>query len=134
LQKLLENRDKYRAGLETVRKPVREELQQRKEEAQKSGVLRKLEEATQDIAAFEKSDKLPGTLLATKPELAKQFRTGKEQLHQQMIRGLEAAIQDYTRLDKLADAAVIREKLGEYKATLRAPPPTQKKKVRRRRR
>jgi hypothetical protein len=133
LLKLLQNIEKFNAGLEAVRNPIRQELEKRKQEAQKSGVLRKLEEATQDVAAFEKSDKLPATLLATKLELTKQFRKGKEQVQKQMIKDYEAAIQEYTRLGKRADAMAVKEGLAAFKASLRSPAPTQIKRRHRRR-
>lgn len=132
LLKLLQDFDKLKVGLEAARKPVREELQRRKEVAQKTGVLRKLEEATQDIAAFESSDKLPATLMAAKPELTKQFRKGKEQAQEKMIRDYEAAIKAYTHEDKIAEANVVKERLETFKASLRAPPPARKLTRRRR--
>jgi hypothetical protein len=122
---------KFEAGLEAARKPIREELEKRKQEAQKSGVLRKLDEATVDIAAFEASDKLPATLMAIKPELTKKFRKDKEEAQKQMIKDYEAGIKGYTLLGKIPDATVVKKVLEEFKASLRAP---QTKIMRRRRR
>jgi len=133
-QKLLQDMEKYDAGLEAVRNPIRQELEKRKQEAQKTGVLRKLEEATKDVEAFENCDKLPGTLMASKPELTKQFRNGREKVQKQMILDFEAAIKDYTRLGNLAAAAAVKEGLEKFKGSLRSPPSTQKKKIRHRRR
>ena len=130
-EKLLQNIDKFNASLEAVRTPIRQELEKRKQEAQKSGVLRKLEEATKDVEAFEKSDKLPATLMATKPDLMKQFRKGKEQVQQQMVNDFKMAIREYTRLDKAAEAKATEERLEQFKSSLRAPPPPR---LRRRRR
>ena len=112
---------KFETSLEAVRKPIREELEKRKLEAQKSGVLRKLNEATLDVAAFEASDKLPATLMATKPELTKQFRKGKEEAQKQMIKDYEAGIKGYTLAGKIPDATAVKQVLEEFKASLRTP-------------
>lgn len=112
---------KFETSLEAVRKPIREELEKRKLEAQKSGVLRKLNEATLDVAAFEASDKLPATLMATKPELTKQFRKGKEEVQKQMIKDYEAGIKGYTLAGKIPDATAVKQVLEEFKASLRTP-------------
>jgi len=133
LEKFKKDVAKYEAGLEANRDPIRKELEKRKEAAKNSGVLKKLAEATLDIEAFDACDKLPATLLATKPELAKQFRKGKEQVQRQMIRGYEAAIKEYTRLGKLPDATAVKTALEEFKASLRSPPSKQQPRRRRRR-
>lgn len=133
LEKLKKDIAKYQAGLEANRDPIRKELEKRKEAAKNSGVLKKLAEATLDIEAFDECDKLPATLLATKPELAKQFRKKKEQLQQQMIRDFETAIKEYTRLGKLPEATGVKSSLEEFKASLRTPPSKQPPRRRRRR-
>jgi hypothetical protein len=131
LEKLLQNINKFKAGLEAVRTPIRQELEKRTQEAQKSGVLRKLEEATKDAEAFEKGDKLPATLMATKPDLMKQFRKGKEQVQQQMVNDFKTAIKEYTRLNKAAEAKATEERMEEFRASLRAPPPPRQRRRRR---
>jgi len=121
---------KFEASLEGVRTPIRQELEKRKEEAKKSGVLRKLEEATKDAEAFEKSDKLPATLMAIKPELMKQFRKGKDEAQKQMIKDYEAGIKGYTLAGKIPNATAVKQVLEEFKASLRSP----QTKIQRRRR
>jgi hypothetical protein len=122
-QQLLEDIAMFNADLETIKKPVLEELRRRRQVAQKSGDLHNLKEATEDIAAFEKSDKLPPTLMATKPELTKQYRKSQEELNEQMENDFKTAIQGYTRQDKMSEAKAVEERLEKFKASCRSAPP-----------
>jgi DNA anti-recombination protein RmuC len=111
-------------GLESIRRPVLEELQKRRELARQSGDLHRLEQATKDITEFEKSDKLPATLKAAKPELAKQFRKSYEEILQRMVDHFNAAIQEYTRQDRVDAAKAVERQLEKFKASVRSPLPS----------
>ena len=123
---LLKDIATFNAGLKTIRRPVNEQLRKTRQEAQARGDLHKLEAATQDINAFENSDKLPATFKAAKPELTKQFRRGYEELLEKMVNDFKVTIQEYTRQDKVTEAKAVEELLEKFKAAVRTPPPSWK--------